>query len=316
MKNAGSGKNNIVSVDVEIIEVAARDGLQNESVVFTTDQKLDLIAGAIDAGVRRLEVASFVNPKRVPQMADAEAVIAGLVDHKDVIYTGLVLNKRGYTRALETKQDGNRRGVDEVGCVVVASDTFATKNQGQTIGEAIAVAEDILKTAKQDGIRAQVTISAACGCPFEGEVDPKLVLDIAKRLAEQEPLEISIADTIGVGTPRQVYNLFTKLSEILPEVTFRGHFHNTRNTGIANAWAAYMAGARIFDASIGGLGGCPFAPSATGNVGTEDMVYMLERANISTGISLEKIINITKKLEPILGRPTPAMVSKAGGFPS
>jgi len=304
-----------VSTDVEIIEVSARDGLQNESVVFTTEQKLDLIAGAIDAGIRRLEVASFVNPKRVPQMADAEAVISNLADREEVTYIGLVLNKRGYIRALETKE-GGKRGVDEVGCVVVASDTFATKNQGQTIDEAIAVAEDILKTAKRDGLRAQVTISAACGCPFEGEVEPTLVIDIAKRLAEQNPLEISIADTIGVGTPKQVFNLITALKEALPEVTFRGHFHNTRNTGIANAWAAYMAGVRIFDASIGGMGGCPFAPAATGNIGTEDLIYMLERANISTGVSLEKIIDLSNNLEPILGRPTPAMVSKAGGFPS
>lgn len=304
-----------MSTDVEIIEVSARDGLQNESVVFSTEQKLDLISGAIDAGIRRLEVASFVNPKRVPQMADAEAVISNLADIEGVNYIGLVLNKRGYIRALETKE-GGKRGVDEVGCVVVASDTFATKNQGQTIEEAIAVAEDILKTAKQDGIRAQVTVSAACGCPFEGEVDPKLVIDIAKRLAEQDPLEISIADTIGVGTPKQVFDLFESLKAVLPEVKFRGHFHNTRNTGIANAWAAYMAGVRIFDASIGGMGGCPFAPAATGNIGTEDLIYMLERANISTGVSLEKIIELSNNLEPVLGRPTPAMVSKAGGFPS
>ncbi|WP_321390552.1 hydroxymethylglutaryl-CoA lyase [Emcibacter sp.] len=299
---------------VEIVEVAARDGLQNESVVFSTAQKLDLIKGAIDAGIRRLEVASFVHPKRVPQMADAEDVIAGLPDLADVIYIGLTLNMRGYLRALGTK-NGGQRGIDEVGCVVVASDTFSQRNQGQTLEESIAVAEEIITTAQHDGLRAQATISAACGCPFEGEVDPKLVIDIAKRIADLNPHEIAIADTIGVGTPLQVYNLFAALREALPGMPLRGHFHNTRNTGIANAWAAYMAGARILDSSVGGLGGCPFAPAATGNIGTEDLLYILHRSGIETGVSLEKIIDLSRSLEPVLGRPTPAMVSKAGGFP-
>jgi len=304
-----------VSDTIEIMEVSARDGLQNEAVIFTTEQKIDLISGAIDAGIRRLEVASFVNPNRVPQMADAEAVVSGLPDRKDVIYTGLTLNMRGYMRAFATNETGVH-GIDEVGCVVVASNTFSVKNQGQTLVDSIVVAEDILKAAAKDGLRAQVTISAACGCPFEGDVNPDLIIDIAKRLADQNPHEISIADTIGVGTPQQVFSLFTALQEALPKMTFRGHFHNTRNTGIANAWAAYMAGARIFDASIGGVGGCPFAPNATGNIGTEDLIYMFERANIATNVSLKKIIALSKILETILGRPTPAMVSKAGGFPS
>ena len=309
------GERREVDNKVEIVEVAPRDGLQNEKAPFSTEQKLDLINGLIDAGLRRMEVASFVHPKRVPQMADAEAVIAALPDRKDVTYIGLTLNMRGYQRALATK-DGGKRGIDEVGCVIVASATFSQKNQGQTIDEGISVAEEIIKTAHQDGLRAQTTISAACGCPFEGEVDPQLVIDIAKRIAELNPHEIAIADTIGVGTPLQVYNLFTRLKEELPDMPLRGHFHNTRNTGIANAWAAYMAGARILDSSVGGLGGCPFAPAATGNIGTEDLLYMLERSEIVTGVSLKKIIELSKSLEPILGRPTPAMVSKAGGFPS
>ncbi|MCF8475331.1 MAG: hydroxymethylglutaryl-CoA lyase [Emcibacter sp.] len=304
-----------MSDTVEIMEVSARDGLQNEAVIFTTEQKIDLISGAIDAGIRRLEVASFVNPSRVPQMADAEAVVAALPDRKNVIYTGLTLNMRGYMRALATRKSG-ARGIDEVGCVVVATNTFSVKNQGQSLEDSIVVAEDILKAAAKDGLRAQVTISAACGCPFEGDVSPKHVVDIAKRLALQNPHEIAIADTIGVGTPQQVFNLITALQKALPKMTFRGHFHNTRNTGIANAWAAYMAGVRIFDASIGGVGGCPFAPSATGNIGTEDLIYMFERSNIATNVSLKKIIELSKMLETVLGRPTPAMVSKAGDFPS
>ncbi|MFC7050908.1 hydroxymethylglutaryl-CoA lyase [Emcibacter nanhaiensis] len=300
---------------VEIVDVAPRDGLQNEKAPFSTEQKLELINGLIDAGIRRMEVASFVHPKRVPQMADAEDVIAGLPDRADVTYIGLTLNMRGYQRAIATR-DGGRRGLDEVGCVIVASETFSQKNQGQTIEEGISVASEIISAAHSDGLRGQATISAACGCPFEGEVDPRLVIDIAKQVADLNPHEIAIADTIGVGTPKQVFELFSALRRALPDMPLRGHFHNTRNTGIANAWAAYMAGARILDSSVGGLGGCPFAPAATGNIGTEDLLYMLERSGIETGVSLEKIIDVSKSLEPILGRPTPAMVSKAGGFPA
>lgn len=299
---------------VEIIEVSARDGLQNEKALFTTAQKVELITGAIDAGIRRLEVASFVHPGRVPQMADAEAVIAALPDRDDVTYIGLVLNKRGYFRGLACSEDG-KRGIDEVGCVAIASNTFADKNQGQTREESVDVAKDIIRLAVKDKLAAQVTVSAAFGCPFEGEIDPAVVIDMAKSLAEVEPREICIADTIGVGTPAQVFKMFSALKEALPDMTFRAHFHNTRNTGIANAWAAYQAGVRIFDSSVGGLGGCPFAPNATGNIGTEDLLYMLERSNIETGVSLDKIIALSASIEPILGRLTPAMVSKAGGFP-
>lgn len=299
---------------VEIVEVSARDGLQNEKALFSTDQKVQLIEGAIDAGVRRLEVASFVHPGRVPQMADAEAVIEALPDREDTTYIGLVLNKRGYMRGVATK-DGGKRGIDEVGCVAIASDTFAGKNQGQTRQESVDIAKDIIRLAAQDGIAAQVTLSAAFGCPFEGEIDPGVVIDMAKSVAEVEPREIAIADTIGVGTPQQVSDLFGALKEALPDMPFRAHFHNTRNTGIANAWAAYQAGVRIFDSSIGGLGGCPFAPNATGNIGTEDLLYMLERSGIETGVSLDKIIAMSASVEPALGRLTPAMVSKAGGFP-
>lgn len=301
--------------NVEIIEVSARDGLQNEKALFSTEQKVQLIASAIDAGIRRLEVASFVHPGRVPQMADAEAVIAALPDRDDVTYIGLVLNKRGYFRGLATKEDG-KRGIDEVGCVAIASNTFADKNQGQTREESVDIVKDIIKLAKKDGLSAQATISASFGCPFEGEIDPAVVIEMAKSLAEAGPREICIADTIGVGTPNQVFDLFSALRDALPDMTFRGHFHNTRNTGIANAWAAYQAGVRIFDSSVGGLGGCPFAPNATGNIGTEDLLYMLERSNVETGVSLDKIIALSASLEPTLGRLTPAMVSKAGGFPA
>jgi hydroxymethylglutaryl-CoA lyase len=300
-------------VQVEIVEVGARDGLQNEKVIFSTDDKLKLIKSAISAGARRLEVASFVHPKRVPQMADAEDVIAGLDDDPACTYIGLVLNKRGYFRAVETKA-GGRRGVDEVGAVAIASDTFAEKNQGQTSAESIDVSKDIVKLAKADGLSAQITISASFGCPFEGEVKAGKVIDMVKSIAEAEPREIALADTIGVGGPGQVMDLFNRAREAAPHIPFRAHFHNTRGTGIANAWAAYQAGVHILDASVGGLGGCPFAPKATGNIGTEDLIFMLERSGLKTELSLDKILELTEWVSEKLGRPTPSAVSQAGGF--
>ena len=299
---------------LEIIEVGPRDGLQNESVIFGAAQKLRMITSAIDAGITRLEVASFVNPKRVPQMADGERVIAGLPDISDVIYIGLVLNKRGLYRALDTRKNG-RRGIDEVGLVAVATDTFAAKNQGQTSLGSAELCRDMLKLAQAEGMRAQVTLSAAFGCPFEGRVDFDHVIAMAQIIAEASPLEIAVADTIGVASPARVTELIERLNEKLPSIPLRAHFHNTRGTGIANAYAAYQGGVRTLDASIGGLGGCPFAPKATGNIATEDLVYMLEESGISTGLNLIKLMETTKWIEKILGRPVPGMVSQAGSFP-
>ena len=299
---------------VDIVEVGARDGLQNEKVIFSTSQKLNLINKAVEAGVERIEVASFVHPKLVPQMADAEAVVAGLPDIKDIEYIGLVLNKRGFLRALATRE-GNKRGVDEVGLVAVASDSFGQTNQGQTMAESVDISKGIIRMAKHEGIGAQVTISVAFGCPFEGEIDPQTVINMALELAEAAPREIAIADTIGVATPQQVEALVKRLKEALGDMPIRAHFHNTRNTGIANAWAAYKAGVQVLDASIGGLGGCPFAPNATGNIATEDLLYMLDRSGIETRVDLEKMIALSNEIDETQGRPTPAMVSKAGGFP-
>lgn len=299
---------------VEIVEVGARDGLQNEKVHFTTEQKLQLIGGALKAGVKRLEVASFVHPKLVPQMADAEAVIAALPDLKDVTYIGLVLNKRGLLRAFDTRE-GNKRGVDEAGAVAVATDTFGAKNQGQTSAESVAVTKEIVRLARENGMAAQVTISTAFGCPFEGRVDPARVIAMAEDIAEAGPREIAVADTIGVANPRAVFDMVAGLRERLPGLPIRAHFHNTRGSGIANAWAAYQAGAEVLDASIGGLGGCPFAPKATGNIATEDLLYMLEECGIETGVELETLIETARFVEGVLGRPVPAAVTQAGGFP-
>ena len=296
---------------IELVEVGPRDGLQNEPDIIDTATKLDLIGRMIGYGARRLEVASFVHPQRVPQMADAEAVIAGLPDRADCTYVGLVLNKRGVLRALATRENG-ARGIDQVGCVVVASDTFGQKNQGQTIEQGIAETREMLRFARAEGMRAQVTISAAFGCPFEGEVKHETVLAIAEAIAEEGPEEIALADTIGVGTPWEAGELFGKLGELLAgKIPMRAHFHNTRGTGLANAWEAYKAGVRVFDASLGGLGGCPFAPRATGNIATEDLIYMMARSGVDSGIDLDAAIAVNKWFAGELGRELPSAVARA-----
>ena len=302
---------NTAMTSIQIVEVGPRDGLQNEPDIVSTADKLEMIGRMIDAGARRLEVASFVHPQRVPQMADAEAVIAGLPDRKDVSYIGLTLNKRGALRALATRE-GGRRGVDEIGCVIVATDTFGQKNQGQSVAEGISEAIEMILFAKENGLIAQVTISAAFGCPFEGDVPAQRIVDIAKAVLEAGPSEIALADTIGVGVPAQVTDLYGRLSEFVPEdIPLRAHFHNTRGTGIANAWAAIQAGVRVLDASLGGLGGCPFAPRATGNIATEELIYLAERSGIDHGMDLDAAIAANRWMAGILGRELPSLVARA-----
>lgn len=292
---------------IEIVEVGARDGLQNEPDILSTATKVDLITRAIACGVRRIETASFVNPARVPQMADAEAVLAALPESDSVTYIGLVLNVRGAQRALETK-------VHELGAVAVASDSFGIRNQGQTSADSVGIASDIIALAKANGRRGQVTISAAFGCPFEGAVSPDHVVAMAAQLAKAGPREIALADTIGVAVPTQVKDLIERVRRVIGDIPLRAHFHNTRNTGLSNAWAAYEAGVTTLDSSLGGLGGCPFAPKATGNIPTEDLVYLLERSGVATGLDLDRLIETGQWLTGIMGRPLPAMVTRAGNY--
>jgi hydroxymethylglutaryl-CoA lyase len=293
---------------VEIVEVGPRDGLQSEPGVVSTAMKVEFIERAIANGVRRVEVTSFVNPKRVPQMADAEDVLKALVRREGVRYVGLVLNRKGFERAAAA-------GCNEIGMAVVASNTFNQRNNGVSTEESIAAWLDIAAAAQQAGIRPQVTVSAAFGCPFEGEVPVERVVEVVKRVAEARPFEIALADTIGVGVPAQVTELVSRVRDAVPGISLRCHFHNTRNTGLANAFAAVQAGVATLDASLGGIGGCPFAPAATGNIPTEDLLYMLHRSGYETGISLDGSIEAGKWLQEQLGRTVPSMLVKAGNFP-
>ena len=293
---------------IGLVEVGPRDGLQNESARLAPAVKVEFVRRAVAAGLKRIEVASFVSPRRVPQMADAEEVMQALPRQAGVRYIGLVLNRAGFDRAAAA-------GCEEVGMVVFTTDTFNERNQGTTSAGSIRAWRGIAAAAQAAGIRAQVTISAAFGCPFEGEVAPARVVDIAREIADGAPFEIAIADTIGVAVPGQVSEVFARVAEALPGMTLRGHFHNTRNTGLANAYAALMAGARTLDASLGGLGGCPFAPAATGNIPTEDLVYMLGRMGVETGVDLHRAIEAARWIEQQIGHPVPGMLLKAGSFP-
>ncbi len=293
---------------VSIIEVGPRDGLQGEPEILPTATKIEFIRRAVDAGIQRLEVTSFVHPKRVPQMADAEDVIRGLPRKEGVIYIGLVLNRKGFDRAEAT-------GIHEIGMAVVASDTYNQRNQGVPTAESVKAWLEIARLAKAAGIRANVMISSAFGCPFEGEVPVRRVLELVEQVLEGNPVDLGIADSIGVAVPSQVRDLIGAVRAKAPGVPIRCHFHNTRNTGIANAQAALDAGVASLDASIGGIGGCPFAPAATGNIPTDDLLYMLDRSGVHTGISLERVIVTSQWLAEQLGRGTPAMLPKAGIFP-
>lgn len=295
---------------IEMVEVGPRDGLQNEKAVVSTADKAELIRRAIAYGARRIEVTSFVNPSRVPQLADAEQLAAMLPDRDDVTYIGLVLNRRGAERALATGR------IDELGAVCVTSDAFGIRNQGQSSDELLAAAIEIVELAHAAGRSAQITIATAFGCPFTGEVPMARVIDMAKRAADAQPREVALADTIGVAVPAQVAETVARVREAVGPLPVRVHFHNTRGAGLANVWAAVAAGATVVDASLGGLGGCPFAPGAAGNVATEDVVYMLERSGIATGLALADVVDAAAWFTEVMGRPLPAMVSKAPAFPA
>jgi (R)-citramalyl-CoA lyase len=290
---------------VEIVEVGPRDGLQNEKDTLSPEVRAELCDRLAAAGVPRVEAASFVNPKRVPQMAGAEEVLAKIERKPGTTYAGLVLNERGYERAIEA-------GVDEVRYAFPVTQTFAKRNQNTTVEEAAELAGRLTERARLDGVRVSVTLSVAFGCPFEGKVEPGYVLGLAGKVSASGPDEIVLADTIGVGVPTQVREL---VGGVLGHgITVGCHFHDTRNTGIANAAAALEAGATVLDASAGGTGGCPFAPRATGNIATEDLVYLLHGMGHETGIDLGMLIGVAEWLARQLGKELPGQVYRAGDF--
>lgn len=294
---------------IEIVEVGPRDGLQNEKTVLDVGQKLDFIRRLDAAGARRMEVVSFVNPKRVPQMAGAEEVMADLSPDTKLSRIGLVLNMRGWERAVAS-------GCDEANVVVCASDGFGIRNQGASVDEQIAAMHGIAERRAVDGgPPISVTFSVAFGCPFDGEVPQDRVVSLAREAANAKVAEIALADTIGVADPWTVRKRVEAVRAVIGDIPLRLHFHDTRNTGLANAFAGVEAGVNILDASCGGLGGCPFAPEATGNIGTEDLVYMLERAGFETGYDLGALIETAKWMSGILNKPIAASVSRAGVFP-
>jgi len=290
---------------LEIVDVGPRDGLQNEDETLSPQTRAELCDRLAAAGVSRVEAASFVNPKKVPQMAGAEEVVAGIQRRPGTVYAGLVLNEKGYERAVEA-------GVDEVRYAFPVTETFAERNQNTTVADATELSGRLTERARLDGVRVSITLSAAFGCPFEGRVEPKVVLDIAERVGAAKPDEIVLADTIGVGVPKGVRELVGGVLNY--GVTVGCHFHDTRNTGIANAAAAVEAGSTVLDASVGGTGGCPFAPKATGNIATEDLVYLLHGMGCETGIDLDSLIECAQWLSEKLGKELPGQVHKAGNF--
>lgn len=293
---------------VTIVEVSPRDGLQNDPALLSTATKIELIDRCVSAGVRRIEVASFVNPARVPQMADAEAVIAGLPQGA-ASYIGLVLNARGFQRAAATD-------LNEINLVVMVTDEFSQRNQGMPSRGAIDTVAQVVPRAQAAGLATSVTMSASFGCPYTGEVPVERVADIAAELAATGVGEIAIADTIGVAVPRDVHRRVAAVRDVVGTVPLRVHVHNTRNTGYASALAAYEAGVTVLDSSLGGIGGCPFAPNATGNIATEDLVFALERSGVDTGLDLDALCRSAEWLGGQLGRPVPSLLPKAGPFPA
>jgi isopropylmalate/homocitrate/citramalate synthase len=291
---------------VLVFEVGPRDGLQNEADVLPPATRAELVGRLVRAGSRAIEVASFVDPRRVPQMAGAEEVVGAVERAESVVYAGLALNERGYERLAAT-------GLGEVRFAFGATESFNRRNQSASVEESLSAALRIVERARSDGLRSAVTISVAFGCPFEGLVHERQVLGLAERIAAAGPDTLLLADTIGVATPSHVRRLVSAAASL--GVPVGGHFHDTRSTGYANALAALEAGATVLDASVGGLGGCPFAPRATGNIATEDLVYLLHGEGVETGIDLDALIEVSAWLESLLGRTLEGQVYRAGAFP-
>ncbi|MBL8547907.1 MAG: hydroxymethylglutaryl-CoA lyase [Hyphomonadaceae bacterium] len=295
---------------LELVEVSPRDGLQNEPDIVSTENKLALIDHILAAGFRRLEAGSFVNPKKVPQMADGDAIFAGVPKRDDATFIALALNLRGVERALAA-------GAKEINYVFCASDGFSVRNNGGTVEETFNVWPEVAAAARAGAARLSATISTAFGCPFDGEVAVTRVVAVAERCVGESIFELAIADTIGVASPGDVHERVRAVKSVTPShIQLRAHFHNTRNTALANAVAAVEEGVRVLDGSLAGIGGCPFAPGAAGNVPTEDLLYMFNRMGFDTGVDLDRAIEVAHFIGGVLGRKTPGMVSRAPKWPA
>jgi hydroxymethylglutaryl-CoA lyase len=295
---------------IEIVEVGARDGLQNEKAILEVDDKVEFIRRLEACGAQRLEAVSFVNPKRVPQMAGGEEIMAALPHQDGRSRIGLVLNERGWDRAVAS-------ACDEANLAVCATDAFGIRNQGASVDDQVATMARIMRRrGEEGGPPVSVTISVAFGCPFEGEVPLERVVAIARAAGELGVGEIALADTIGVADPWMVRERIAAVRTEAPDARLRLHFHDTRGTGLANAFAGVEAGVRVLDASCGGLGGCPFAPGATGNIATEDLAWMLHRAGFATGLDVEGLIQTARWIGEKIGKPPVSSLSRAGVFPT
>ena len=292
--------------DVEIYEVGPRDGLQNEAEFVPTDSKLELIARLAASGLRRIEVASFVAPSWVPQLADGDELVAALPRSQGVIYGALVPNEKGYERFRAAGQ------IDIAGTFISASETHNQKNVNCSIDEQLVRLAPVFKRARADGIAGRAYVSTVCGCPYEGEVAVSAVVDLARKLTERGAAEVSLGDTIGVGHPSQLRELVRAVASEVPIERIALHLHDTYGRALANAQAGFEEGVRIFDASLAGLGGCPYAPGASGNVATEDLVDLFEREGVRTGIDLDALVDASHWLErDVLARPLPGRVYRA-----
>ena len=290
-----------------IYEVSPRDGLQNEAALIPIDGKRRLVEALVAAGLTRLEITSFVSPKWVPQLADAEELAATMKPPAGVTYSALVPNARGLDRALAC-------GIGEIAVFLSASETHNKMNVNKTVADTLAVFEEIVPPAREANVAVRGYISAVWGCPYEGPIDPAHVLSIARRLLELGCYQVSLGDTIGVGTPRQTREIVRRFLDEMPPERFALHMHDTRGTALANVLVALEMGVRDFDASVGGVGGCPYAPGASGNLATEDLVFMLHGMGVETGIDLDKLIAAGNVAEQVIGRPLPGKVHRAGPF--
>jgi len=289
---------------VRIVEVGPRDGLQNEAAFVPTADKIAFVNRLSEAGHAMIEVSAFVSPKWVPQMADAAAVFAGMARQPGVRYTALVPNLQGLARARDAR-------VDEVAVFPAASETFSKRNINQTIDEALAQAKQLCDAARGANLPVRAYLSTSFGCPFEGAVPPARVADLTARLIDLGAYEVALSDTIGIAHPRQVSELLNHVVPRVPVSKLALHFHDTRGTALVNVYAGLEAGVAVFDASAGGLGGCPYAPGATGNLATEDLVYLLDGLGIDTGVRLDGIAEASRAIEPLVGHPLPSRMFRA-----